>query len=510
MSCPKIGRARIERAVSYGIGLQTRYEVDCNPSFERLTGYSRREGIGRNPRLLKSGKQDAQFYRDLWSTLVSGETWAGRFTNRKKDGSLYHAEGTISPIHDAAGNLTGFVSATGDVTGRLRMEEQLRQAQKMEGIGRLAGGVAHDFNNLLTVIAGYSGLLEEKLSSDDPLLDYARQIGKASGQAVSLTKQLLTFSRKQIIKPTPLDLNVLVGDMKQMLQRMVGEDVEVSTALGPALGLVRADADQMSQILINLAANARDAMPGGGRLCVRTANLQPGDCPAVGEMGALSGSAVLLAVSDNGVGMTYETRQNIFEPFFTTKERGRGTGLGLSTVYGIVKQNGGFIDVQSELGKGAAFSIYLPRIDERPANREGAVSVAAPVRGSETILVVEDHEGVRGLIVGALELCGFHVLQASDGQDALLQAKHAGTIDLLLTDVIMPGLNGKEVADRLTVLRPGIKVLFISGYSEEVIAHRGVLDAGVDYLPKPFTPDALATKVREILGSRDQPRPRGA
>jgi CheY-like chemotaxis protein len=271
---------------------------------------------------------------------------------------------------------------------------------------------------------------------------------------------------------------------------------------------VRADADQMSQILINLAANTRDAMPGGGRLCVRTANVEPGESPAVGDVDAWPGPAVLLAVSDTGVGMSYETRQNIFEPFFTTKERGRGTGLGLSTVYGIVKQNSGHIDVQSEPGKGATFSIYLPRIDERPAIREGDEPTAARVRGSETILVVEDHEGVRGLIVGTLELCGFQVLQAADGQGALRQAaQHAGTIDLLLTDVIMPGMNGKEVADQLAVLRPGIKVLFISGYSGELIAHRGVLDASVDYLPKPFTPDTLAAKVREMLGSEDRTRP---
>jgi two-component system cell cycle sensor histidine kinase/response regulator CckA len=476
----------------------------CNPSFERLTGYSRSEVIGRNPRILKSGKQDAEFYRNLWTTIVSGGIWVGRFTNRKKDGSFYHAEGSISPIYDASANLTGFVSATRDVTGRLRMEEQLRQAQKMEGIGRLAGGVAHDFNNLLTVIAGYSGLLEEKLSADAALQEYAQQITKASAQAASLTKQLLTFSRKQIIKPTPLDLNLLANGMKQMLQRLVGEDIEVITALAPSLGMVRADADQMSQILINLAANARDAMPGGGRLFVRTANIEPGGSPSSGDGEAWPGPAVLLAVGDTGVGMTYATRQNIFEPFFTTKERGRGTGLGLSTVYGIVKQNGGYIEVQSEPGKGAQFSIYLPRIDARPTDQELAESTAGHVQGSETILVVEDHDGVRGLIVGTLELCGFRVLQAGDGRSALRQAKqHAGTIHLLLTDVIMPGMNGKEVADQLLVLRPAVKVLFMSGYSGELIAHRGVLDAGVDYLAKPFTPDALTAKVREMLGSEN-------
>jgi CheY-like chemotaxis protein len=358
------------------------------------------------------------------------------------------------------------------------------------------------------VIAGYSGLLEEKLSSDDPRLDYARQITRASGQAASLTKQLLTFSRKQIIKPKPLDLNALVAGMKQMLQRLVGEDVEVITSLAPSLGMVRADADQMSQILINLAANARDAMPGGGKLTVRTANLEPGKSPPGGEAEPWSGRSVLLSVTDTGVGMNYATRQNIFEPFFTTKERGRGTGLGLSMVYGIVKQNEGYIDVQSEPGKGATFTIYLPRIDEPTTTRAGDESAVGRVRGSETILVVEDHEGVRSLIVGTLELCGFHVLQAADGVEALRQvAQHVGPIDLLLTDVIMPGMNGKEVADQLAVLRPGIKVLFMSGYSGELIAHHGVLEAGVAYLPKPFTPDALTAKVREMLGSEDQKRP---
>jgi PAS domain S-box-containing protein len=475
--------------------------VYCNPSFERSTGYSRSEVIGCNPRFLKSGKHTAQFYAELWSTITSGDTWTGRFINRKKDGTFYHAECTISPIRDSWGHPTGFVSAARDVTSRLRMEDQLRQAQKMEGIGRLAGGVAHDFNNLLTVIAGYSGLLEEKLDDDDPLLDYAQQISRASEHAASLTRQLLTFSRKQIVKPKLIDLNALVGGMKQMLQRLVGEDVEVIAELAPGLGQVRADADQMSQVLINLVANARDAMPGGGRLWVRTANVEPGEHPAAENRDAVPAVAVLLAVSDTGVGMSYETRQNIFEPFFTTKERGRGTGLGLSTVYGIVKQSGGHIDVRSEPGNGATFSIYLPRIEAVPPVRESGEPVTARVRGSETILVVEDDEGVRRLIVGTLSLCGFQVMQAADGTGALREAtQHEGPIDLLLTDVIMPGMNGKEVADRLAALRPGIKVLFISGYSGELIAKAGVLHAGIAYLPKPFTSDALAARVREMLG----------
>ncbi|MEO8369424.1 MAG: PAS domain S-box protein [Candidatus Solibacter sp.] len=470
----------------------------CNPSFEQLTGYKRSEVVGCNPRFLKSGEQDVEFYGDLWLTIMAGAIWTGRFTNRKKDGTLYHAEGTISPIFGVADNLIGFVAATRDVTGRLRMEEQLRQAQKMEGIGRLAGGVAHDFNNLLTVIQGYSGLLEEKLRGSDALLEYAQLISKASGHAAGLTKQLLAFSRKQIIKPRPMDLNEVVSGMRPMLQRLVGEDVEVVTHLAADLGLVRADADQTSQILINLAANARDAMPKGGTLSIRTANLDTApDIETRAEMAA--GPAVLLEMSDTGVGMTPATRENIFEPFFTTKERGRGTGLGLATVYGIVKQNGGVIQVASRPGEGATFSIFLPRIDDQPAR--AAAPREARERGSETVLVVEDHEGVRGLIVGALALSGFQVLQASGGEEALLLARqHPGPIHLLLTDVIMPGMTGKEVSTQLLAHRPGTKVLFISGYSGELIAHRGILDAGVDYLPKPFTPDSLVAKVREVLG----------
>ncbi|MEO8593175.1 MAG: PAS domain S-box protein [Candidatus Solibacter sp.] len=474
----------------------------CNPSFERLTGYTRGEVVGRNPRFLNSGEQSAEFYRELWTTLLEGSTWTGRFTNRKKDGTLYQAEGTISPIHDAGGKLTGFVAATRDVTGRLRMEEQLRQAQKMEGIGRLAGGVAHDFNNLLTVIAGYSGLLEEKLPGQGVLLEYAQLISKASEHAAGLTKQLLAFSRKQIIHPRALDLNEVVSSMRPMLQRLLGEDVEVATELADGLGSVKADADQISQILINLTANARDAMPQGGQLSIRTRNLEPTQFGVEMEMSA--GPLVLLEVGDTGVGMSPATQQNIFEPFFTTKERGRGTGLGLATVYGIVKQNGGLITVASRPGEGAVFSIYLPRIHGQAAPaKEAAARIER--RGSETILAVEDHEGVRSLMVGALESSGFRVLQAASGTEALTQAEqYQDTIHLLLTDVIMPGMTGKEVADRLTVLRPAIKVLFISGYSGEVIAHRGVLDAGVDYLPKPFTPDSLVAKVREMLGAPDQ------
>lgn len=473
----------------------------CNPAFESVTGYSRSEVIGKNPRFLNSGKHDQEYYRSLWKTILSGGVWTGRLTNRRKDGTLYEEDGTISPIYDTAGQLTGFVSAAHDVTERLRMESDLRQAQKMESIGRLAGAIAHDFNNLLTVISGYSLLLKDELEESDHRQQYVQEIGKSAERAASLTRQLLTFSRKQIIIPKPVDLNTLTADMRGMLQRLVGEDVQVVTLPAPSLGLVRVDPDQMSQILLNLAANARDAMPKGGQLTIRTANVDDDRSGTASTSKPLQGPAVLLSVSDTGAGMDEETRQQIFEPFFTTKERGRGTGLGLSTVYGIVQQSEGCIDVQTELGAGTTFRIYLPRIDGQIAQVEGTANSVLSVSGSETVLVVEDQDDVRRLIAGVLESHGFRVLEAPNGRAALLQSQHyAGPIELLLTDVIMPDMTGKEVADQLMPQRPGMKVLYTSGYSGELIAHRGVLDAGVAYLPKPFTPSALAAKVREVLG----------
>ncbi|HXK01931.1 MAG TPA: ATP-binding protein [Verrucomicrobiae bacterium] len=466
----------------------------CNPSFERVTGFTKSEAVGRNPRFLKSGRHEEGYYREMWATIAAGNVWTGRFTNRRKDGSLYEVEGTISPICDAAGKTNGYVAAMHDVTERLRMEADLQQAQKMEGIGRLAGGVAHDFNNLLTVISGYSGLLEGRLAPEDKNRLHVAEIRKAADRAAGLTRQLLAFSRKQIIRPKPIDLNVLVGEMHRILQRLVGEDIELSIAAAPSLGLVKADPDQVSQILLNLTANARDAMPDGGKVTITTANVEAGESP-------LGDAAVLLAVNDSGVGINREALEHIFEPFFTTKEKGRGTGLGLATVYGIVQQNSGLIEVSSEVGRGTTFHIYLPRIDDAtPASQAGPV-MAAPVRGSETILVVEDHEDVRQMIIAALESCGFQVLQAPNGRAGFAAAaQYDGTIDLLVTDVIMPGMTGKALADRLLLSRPEMKVLYISGYSGEVIAHRGVLDAGVSYLPKPFTPATLAAKVREVLG----------
>jgi PAS domain S-box-containing protein len=470
----------------------------CNPSFEQVTGYSRTEVLGRNPRFLKSGAHDALFYKDLWETISSGRVWTGRIRNRKKNGTLYESEGTISPIHDSSGKLTGFVAARHDVTEMLQLESQLRQSQKMESIGRLAGGVAHDFNNLLTVISGYGGLLAKSMEEGDPRKSYVEGLRKAAESAANLTQQLLAFSRKQLIQPRAVDLNALITDTRELIRRLLGEDIELIATLDPALGRVVIDPEQTIQILMNLAANARDAMAAGGKLTLRTSNIREEEIPAVAK---IAGPAVRLSVIDTGAGMSEETCQHIFEPFFTTKDKGRGTGLGLSTVYGIVQQSGGWIDVQSESGKGTAFHLYFPSSPQEAPPKEVRGVHSIPAGGSETILVVEDLKEIRNLITQVLEVYGFRILSASNGEEALAQAeRYNGPIDLLLTDVIMPGVTGKQLADRLLALRPETKVLYTTGYSWEVIADRGVLNAEVPCLPKPFTPGALVAKVRQVLG----------
>jgi len=474
----------------------------CNPAFERVTGYSRDEVIGRNPRFLKSGRHEGDCYLSLWTTILEGRVWAGHFTNRRKGGSFYDTEGTIAPIHDETGKLTGFVSAWHEITERLRLESELRQAHKMESIGRLAGGVAHDFNNLLTVIVGYGGLLDDQLAPHDPRRTYVKEICAAGKRAASLTQQLLAFSRKQIFHPVALDLNQFIEDMQGMIQRLVGDDIVVETRPAPNLALVSADPDQISQLIMNLAANARDAMPDGGRLTICTTNSAPYQAAPANEEDRPE--SVLLSVADTGVGIPNEIRQHLFEPFFTTKERGRGTGLGLSTVYGIVQQSDGRIDVQSEPGEGTTFKIYLPPIDGAVAIEQVPEPLITPARipGSGTVLLVEDQEEVRNLIEAVLESEGFKVLATARGEAALAVARlYTETIHLLITDVIMPNMTGKEVADQLAPMRPGMKVLYISGYSGDVLARRGVLEPDVEYLPKPFTPVTLSARVHEVLSS---------
>jgi signal transduction histidine kinase/ActR/RegA family two-component response regulator len=388
---------------------------------------------------------------------------------------------------------------------RAKFEGELRQAQKLESVGRLAGGVAHDFNNLLTVINGYSGFLLKRLNVSDPLRAYAEAIGSAGERAASLTRQLLAFSRKQLIEPRLLNLNSTIQDAMPMLQRLIGEDIALTARLDGFLEQVMADPDQIHQVLMNLAVNARDAMPDGGRLAIETTNVHLGQDDVSTRQDSVPGRYVLMTVTDTGHGMDETIRQQIFEPFFTTKEFGKGTGLGLSTVYGIVRQSGGWIDVRSEVGVGTSFQVYLPRMDgpPRPAPKEPGASTD---KGSETVLLVEDQPAVRSFTCAALQQYGYRVIEASDAEEAIAVAgRHPDRIHLLLTDVVLPGMNGKDLSERLLVLRPDLKVLFTSGYTADVIAHRGVLDHGVSFLHKPYSLDELAAKVRELLCAPSDP-----
>ncbi|HEV2447543.1 MAG TPA: ATP-binding protein [Candidatus Sulfopaludibacter sp.] len=488
------------------------YDLDrnliyANPAVETVTGYSLAEHAAQGfidwihpddrPRMLAH-----------WEELFRGATFQDEeYRLIARDGGVRWMAATWGPMLDDNGRQIGVQGSERDVTDRKHAEEALResqerymQAQKLEGIGRLAGGVAHDFNNLLTVINGYSDIVFRKLPPDDPLRPRVDEIRRAGARATDLTQQLLAFSRKQVIQPRPLDLNEVVAESERMFRRLLGEDIQLFTRLQPSLGLVMADAGQMHQVLLNLVVNARDAMPDGGNLFIETAAAQVDSRYVAEHPEAVAGPAVLLTVTDSGAGIDADTRAHIFEPFFTTKGAGSGTGLGLATVYGIVKQSHGWIAVYSEPGKGTSFQIHLPRLAAGAAPPEIAETESRELRGSETVLVVEDQEEVRSYAVGVLESYGYKVLEAADGAQALALAdRHQGSIDVLLTDVVLPGMNGRQLAGRLAAERPGLKVLYTSGYTQDVIAHRGVLDRDVTYLAKPYTAEALAAKLRSVM-----------
>jgi PAS domain S-box-containing protein len=477
--------------------------VEVNERVTEAMGLSREELTGApmttDPRIFHVN--DPTLVRDVAAQVFGAGQAIQREVElvRPADGARRRALLSIRAI--TLGGKPHALAMSTDVTERIHLEEQLRQAQKMEAIGQLAGGVAHDFNNLLTVINGYGELLAQEVENNQHLTVQVEQIRKAGQRAAALTQQLLAFSRKQVIQPKPINLNEIIVEVLGMLRRSMGDDILIDSWLAPELGAVLADPAQLHQVLVNLAINARDAMPLGGRLVFETANIEL-DPPFVGKhAGVAPGSYVQLSVTDSGVGMDSATRERIFEPFFTTKGKGQGTGLGLATVHGIVRQSGGWIWVYSELGRGTTFKIFLPRIAGSAALAPPDAGLAgSDLRGSETLLLVEDQEAVRRFSTLVLSSYGYHVLDASDGAAALaLAAAHPGPIELLVTDVEMPGMSGREVAERLTALRPSIKVLYSSGYTEDVVVRRGVLRPGVSYLAKPFSPRDLAAKIRELL-----------
>ena len=474
-----------------------------NPAFTRLTGYALEEARGKTPRdLVKSGKHDPAFFQQFWETILAGRTWHGEMINRRKDGSLYTERQAVTPILDTSGAITHFVAIKQDMTERLLLEAQFRQAQKMESVGLLASGIAHDFNNLLTVISGMSDLVLEQVSQDHPVHTDVQEIHRAAERAATLTRQLLAFSRRQILETRVLNLNQVVAGMESLLRRLLGEDIDLVIVPAPDLGSVKADPGQLEQVITNLAVNARDAMPHGGQLTIASQNVEIDEGYARQHSVAVPpGSYVRLAMSDSGIGIDEATRGRIFEPFFTTKGPGKGTGLGLSTVYGIVKQSGGFIWVYSEVGHGTSFTILLPHVN---ATAGTARPKSPPVSssGTETILLVEDSAALRRIATRFLEPAGYTVLEAATGEEALrLLERYEEPVHLLLSDVVMPGMSGPQLAERIAQTRPPMKALYVSGYTDDTIVRHGVLDARVSFLNKPFTATALLRKVREVLDS---------
>jgi two-component system, cell cycle sensor histidine kinase and response regulator CckA len=481
-----------------------------NPRFAEVTGYTVSELVGQNPRILKSGTMDREFYQNLWKTISSGREWHGELHNRKKSGELFWESGSISAVKNSEGRITHFVGVKEDVTERKQAVDQLRQVQKMEAIGQLAGGVAHDFNNLLTIINGYSTLLIRGLETGSPMRKEAEQILRAGERAADLTRQLLSFSRRQILEPKVLNINVQVKSVEKMLARLIGEHITLVTRLADDIGFIKIDPGQVEQIIMNLVVNARDASETGGEIAIETGNCELDHAFTLVHPGSVAGSYVRVTVRDRGFGMTEEVKRRLFEPFFTTKEMGRGTGLGLATVYGIVKQSGGYIDVISQPGEGASFDIYLPRVFQ-PSDTLRRQTLEDQLEGSQTILVVEDEPGVLNLVVHTLRRRGFCVLETTDPEQGVtLFEQHMDQIDMLLTDVVMPFMSGPTLAELLTRRKPELKVLFMSGHTDNKVKFEKILEQGVQFLPKPFASDALLRKVRETLtgtAAHQEPEP---
>jgi PAS domain S-box-containing protein len=477
--------------------------VYVNPAFERITGYSREEVLGKNPSLLKSGRHPNEFYTQLWSMLKSGEAWNGRFTNRAKDGRLFIEEATISPVVDREGRIINFVAVQRDVTHEAELHEQLHQSQKMDAIGRLAGGVAHDFNNMLMVIVSYAELLANSLPETDPLRSHTAQILRAAQRSSALTRQLLAFSRKQVLAPQVLDCNAIVSETSSMVRRLITENIDLRCNLAADLWPVKADADQIVQVILNLCVNSRDAMPNGGSLIVSTRNHPataasgPSISPHVATDDQNELGLVEISVSDTGTGIPPDVQERLFEPFFTTKEQGKGTGLGLATVYGIVQQSGGHIRVESAPGCGATFLVYLPRCVEAVSAPE--LPVLHPRFGARgRILVVEDEHALRDAIADQLRNHGYQVLAASDGIEALDLLSRNPDLSVLVCDLIMPRMGGRELVRLATERLPHLNFIYMSGHADQEFDDTDGAVSSAVFMQKPFAMSALIARITEL------------
>ena len=466
--------------------------VYVNPAFETITGYTRDEAIGKKPSILKSGRHSGEFYARLWETLKAGEAWRGRLINRAKDGHLFTEDATIAPVLNRCGQLINYVAVKRDVTQELELQERLQQAQKMDAIGRLAGGVAHDFNNMLMVIVSYAEMAQQSLDEHDPARAAMAQVLRAANRSFALTRQLLAFSRKQVLAPQVLDCNAILTETSSMVRRLISEDIELRCELASDLWPVKADPDQIAQVVLNLCLNSRDAMPHGGTLVLTTRNYPVDE------------GFVVITVSDTGTGISPEAQKKLFEPFFTTKERGKGTGLGLATVYGIVKQSGGHIRVQSAPGRGAIFAVYLPRCEEKAASPEPPTR-RAPAAARGWILVAEDEETLREAMVDHLRTQGYHAVPAADGVEALELLNRTPQIGTVVCDLIMPRMGGRELARQAAEVFPHLAFVYITGHADQDLGR--AVDEGdqpgrrASCLQKPFAMSALLSAIAELNGA---------
>jgi PAS domain S-box-containing protein len=474
-----------------------------NPAFEKTSGYTRAEAIGQNPRLLKSGQQSAEFYRQMWEILERGEVWQGRFINRRKNGTIYEEDATVSPVRDMAGKIVSYAAVKHDVTREVQLEKQFLQAQKMESVGHLAGGVAHDFNNMLASMMMHLGHLQRHQPLAPEARETIKEVLEEAQRAANVTRQLLMFSRRTIMELKLLDLNEVVTNLLKMLGRLIGENIVVRFDRREGLPLLEGDVGMIEQVIINLAINARDAMPRGGQLGISLEAIEAGARRVQSNPDAQAGRFLRLSVADNGCGMEEATRLRVFEPFFTTKEPGKGTGLGLATVHGIVAQNKGWVEVESEVGKGTTFKVFLPASAKRITNEPEATTTEA-LGGHETILVVEDEAALRRLVSRTLRLMGYAVFEAENGRSAMnLWQQREGKFDLLLSDMVMPeALTGLDLAEKFRQQKPGLKVIISSGYSAETASHFSPAAQGIIYLQKPYRIESLAKTVRDCLDGK--------